>query len=559
MKGDTGARIFYLLAATLLLLSTFSPYIAFADFISPGKPIDGGTAITPGTAISGGSFIVPGEVYDPGHPLEGGAFQNSSSGLTSGTPIMNSDPLTFGVFIIPNAPPDLPALNQLLNGQNGGQGSLGGNGQNGGQGSLGGNGQNGGQGSLGGNGQNGGQGSLGGNGQNGGQGSLGGNGQNGGQGSLGGNGQNGGQGSLGGNGQNGGQGSLGGNGQNGGQGSLDGNGQTGGQGPENGSGQVDGQTPPGSESTTSPFTQQVTDITANGKKLKKMMFTYPKKFGEILDGSLSIYAGFQIKDLNTHSGNRNLYKIMGKSYIHTPNASLSVWLNSRYHKYLEGLADNKAVLKGKQSTIKTLDENGNIVKKNIVTKNIRTGDLVKKKKIFNFIDKNTSFKNVFKKAGTELSENWFGVNNVFKASNWKSGNIINKNFFKLSKIAKGNGIMNVALSSGGRIFDYATDPNKSFLSTDFAAGMTTDVAFGVGSTAVSAAAGWAAGAAAGAAFGSVVPGLGTVVGAVAGIGIGLLLETNAGRNFKKAVETGIKKAYDGVKDFGAKMFKGVFG
>jgi gas vesicle protein len=66
-------------------------------------------------------------------------------------------------------------------------------------------------------------------------------------------------------------------------------------------------------------------------------------------------------------------------------------------------------------------------------------------------------------------------------------------------------------------------------------------------------------AAAGAVFGSLVPGLGTVVGAVAGIGIGLLLETNAGKNFKNAVETGIKEAYDGIKNFGTKMFKGVFG
>jgi len=166
-----------------------------------------------------------------------------------------------------------------------------------------------------------------------------------------------------------------------------------------------------------------------------------------------------------------------------------------------------------------------------------------------------SFKTVTSKIGKEMSENWFGINNPLKPSNWKSGNIINKEFFKLSKVAKGNGIANVLLSVAPRISDFAQQENKSAHVTDFAAGITTDVAFGVGSTAVSAGVGWLAAAGAGAAAGSVVPGVGTVVGAVTAIGISLFLESKTGQSIKNSVQKGVKKLFDGVKG----KLSGVFG
>ncbi|WP_458415048.1 hypothetical protein ACNQFZ_09720 [Schinkia sp. CFF1] len=272
--------------------------------------------------------------------------------------------------------------------------------------------------------------------------------------------------------------------------------------------------------TGDPKLETVNDIHGAAKQAKKYLVTFPKRFGEILDGTLSIAAGFKIKDLKTATGNKNLYQILGRTTFTNANNPVAMWLNLRYQNYLESFNDKKLILRNNT---------------------LRSGTEVKAKKIAPFFQSNIGFKTALKKIGKDFSDNWNPFSNPFNPANKGIGKVVNKEFFKFSKVAKGSGLGNVLLSTGGRIINYATDSKKHFKSTDFAAGITTDVAFGVGSTAVSAAAG------------SVVPGVGTIVGAVVGIGIALLLETKVGRRFKGAVEKGIKKVYDGAINLGKKL------
>lgn len=278
-----------------------------------------------------------------------------------------------------------------------------------------------------------------------------------------------------------------------------------------------------------------------GKNAKKYLVTYPKRLGEMLDGILSIRAGFRIKDLHTASGNKNLYQILGRTTVTNANNPVSMWLNLRYQNYLVSFNDKKLILRN-----------------NI----LRNGTEVKAKKITPFFQSNVGFKSALKKIGKDFSDNWNPFSNPFNPANKGIGKFVNKEFFKFSKVAKGSGLGNVLLSTGGRIIDYATDSKKSFKSTDFAAGISTDVAFGVGSTAISAGAGWAATTITASAIGSVVPGVGTAVGALVGIGVGLFLETKTGRRLKAAVEKGVKKIYDGALSLGKKLgsgLKSIFG
>ncbi|HHY74955.1 MAG TPA: hypothetical protein GX497_17340, partial [Bacillus bacterium] len=195
-----------------------------------------------------------------------------------------------------------------------------------------------------------------------------------------------------------------------------------------------------------------------GSGAKKYLISYPKRLGEMLDGVLSIQAGFKIKDLKTNPGNRNLYQILGENKAVNGNNPMHKFLNKRYQKYLENFNDNKLIL-----------WNGNL----------RSDDKVKAKKINIFFNSNTKFQTALKRIGKDFSDNWNPFSNPFNSANKGIGKIINKEFFKLSKIAKGNGLGNVLLSTGGRIIDYASDSKKFFKSTSFAAGITTDVAFGV--------------------------------------------------------------------------------
>jgi hypothetical protein len=528
-----------------LLFINFLPVITYAgEFIKPGQAIKPGDSLAPGKAITGGTFIIPGEVYKPGE-----TYKPGQKNPISGKPLLPGSPLVLGAFIIPNAPPAPPSsLYWQLKGIDTGAAMQGGRVLTGGKATTSGEAVNGGQGTKGGEALDGGKGAAGGEAANGGQGAKGGEALNGGKGGAEGEAVNGGEGTKSGEALNGGEGTTEGEGTGNGTTIDGGSGAKGGDTIRGGEGTGNGETMNGGEGTTegAPLTGNQ-DSSQSGleravstiKQYKKVLNTYPKKFGEMLDGVLSIAAGFKITDLNTATGNKNLYKIMGKDkLINNPSNPVSLWLNNRYKTYLESFNESKLILRG--------DGSGN--------RNLRSGSEVKAKKFNAFFDQNLSFKNVVGKAGKELSENWTGLKNPLKLSNWKTG-LVNKEFFKLSKLAKGNGLSNVLISAGTRIAEFQKNPSQAFSKTDLAAGLTTDAMFGTGSAAISAGIGWAAAAGVGAAYGSVVPGVGTIVGAAAGIGISLLLETKRGKRFKKWVEKGVKKVFNGVKG----RITGVFG
>lgn len=523
-EGRATHRIAALIMIAILLFWNVYPLVSFAGgFITPGKAIDYGKVMAPGKAIQGGKFIVPGQVYQPGTAMTPGEAAAGQPNSPSGQPILPASPSMIGTFIIPNATP-IPsgAVYWQLRGLETGQAVKGGTANSGGKGSASGSALKGG-GSV-----------EGGNGPAGSQVLIDGQAATGGHPSANGTGMNGGQGPAGAQVIDGGKSSAEGTAANGGKLSADGTvpGSKPGQNTESGGNQgASGDGSPGG------FFAQIHDV---GKKAKKLFVTYPKKFGEILDGSLSIFAGFKITDLETASGNKNLYKILGKTTFTKVDAKnpLTMWLNLRYQNYLESFKESKLVLR-----------NGIL----------RSGTEVKAKKINKFFQSNTKFNTVLAKIGKDFSDNWNPFSNPFNPANKGLGKVFNKEFFKLSKVAKGSGLGNVLLATGGRIIDYATDSKKSFKSTDFAAGITTDVAFGVGSTAVSAGAGWLATAGAAAAFGSVIPGVGTAVGAIVGLGIGFFLESRRGKKIKGFVEKGIKKGFDWLVGKGSSIKKGLAG
>ncbi len=579
-----------------MLFWNLFPLMGFASFIKPGTPMTPGQVYTPGNPISGGEFIIPGVVYDPGQAVVTGEFGSS------GQVILPSFPTVMGTFIIPNAPPAIPSVlfaelnlqtgnpietgnavqagdavnggegpsgGQAVNGgegPSGGQAINGGNGPSGGQAVNGGEGPSGGQAVNGGEGPSGGQAVNGGEGPNGGQAVNGGDGPSGGQAVDGGDGPNGGQAVNGGEGPSGGQTVDGGDGPNGGQAVNGGEGPSGGQTVDGGNGPNGGQAvnggdgPNGGDSLSggqgssgqelnggTPTKGTAETILGFFKDAKKYGVTYPSRLGQILDGALSIAAGFRITDLKTASGNKNLFQIMGSKQVTTATNPFTLWLNQRYQGYLEGFKENKLILRGKQVTHSVYDAAGNITKQNSVFKELRTGTQVKQKRIASFLNENFGGKTVLGAVGKTFNENW---------------NFTNKTFWKPSNIAKGNGIANVVLATGERVISYFKDDSKSFRSTDFAAGITTDVMAGLATTAISAGAGWLATAGTAAAIGSVVPGVGTIVGAVVGLGLGAFLGSPTGKKVTGAVEKGIKTIYDGAMSglrSARKKFTGLFG
>ncbi|MBD8071138.1 hypothetical protein [Bacillus sp. PS06] len=579
MRKRNRKKFAVMLMLSFMLFMHLFPLVGFASFIKPGMPMVPGKVLTPGDPISGGKFIIPGAVYDPGTPLEAGEFG------ASGQLIFPSVPTLTGSFIIPNAPPAIPSIRYAEinlqpgnaieagtpvqagdaanggdgpsggqaveggDGPSGGQAVEGGEGPNGGQAVEGGEGPNGGQAVEGGEGPNGGQAVEGGEGPNGGQAAEGGEGPNGGQAVEGGEGPNGGQAAEGGEGPNGGQAVEGGEGPNGGQAAEGGEGPNGGQAAEGGNGPNGGQTPTGGNGQGGEATEGglANTILNFGSNAKKWLITYPKTAGDFLDGTLSMIAGFQIKDLKTATGNKNLMQIMGDKKFTNSTNPIAKWLNSRYQNYLEGFKQNKLILKGRQITETVVDSAGNTVRQNSIFKDLRSGDVVKQKRLMPFLTENFGPKTIASAVGKSFNENW---------------NFANKTFWKPSNMAKGSGIVNVLLSTGERIIEYATDSKKSFASTNFAAGITTDVMAGLATTAISAGAGWMATAGTAAAIGSVVPGIGTVVGAVVGVGVGLFLASETGQKIKGAVESGVKKLYDGVASkfsSAKKKFTSLFG
>lgn len=124
--------------------------------------------------------------------------------------------------------------------------------------------------------------------------------------------------------------------------------------------------------------------------------------------------------------------------------------------------------------------------------------------------------------------------------------------FKNSLTKSGGWIIN------GGIATYAAYKEHGFGNSDFAATAITETVFGVGAAAAGSAIGaMAAGAAVGTAI--PIPLVGTIVGAVAGGVIGILLETPVGRKVKDFVRTGVKKGIDKVTSLAKKGWKAVKG
>ncbi|MCG7344229.1 hypothetical protein MHZ92_08795 [Sporosarcina sp. ACRSL] len=515
----------------------YGEFLRAGDLISGGQsPTTGqipgsvGTAPTSGEAVNGGEGPNGGQAGNSGDTLTGGEGPNSGEGAKGGEASTGGDGLSGGEGSTGG------------DGLSGGEGSAGGDGLSGGEGSTGGDGLSGGEGSTGSDGLSGGEGSTGGDGPIGGEGSTGGDGPIGGEGSTGGDGPTGGEGSAGGDGSTGGEGSAGGDGPTGGDGTTGGEGPNGGTGPTGGDGSADGKTgggptidseqshsgSSGSLDESDPFAGGPSMLNALVKStdgsrgilghmvgVLRDVKTYWFGFGEKLLGPLAAYQA----NFNIVPDGKGNYKVMGQRYLKN-----SV-LNHYFQKFKEYTVDGK--------TRKL---------------NVRLGqDLLD--------DYHASKKLPIE--GNQNKTKWQLAKDAAKSSVDDAINVTSKGFWKPSNIAKLNGPLNVLLSSANSLIDYSdskwsADPEKSkkgYLSTDFAADITTDVAIGVGITAASSLVGSMA---AGAVAGTLVPIpiLGTAVGAVVGLGVGListaLLNTKTGQAVKQFARDSVKAVYDGA-------------
>ncbi|WP_199613899.1 hypothetical protein [Paenibacillus alkalitolerans] len=136
-------------------------------------------------------------------------------------------------------------------------------------------------------------------------------------------------------------------------------------------------------------------------------------------------------------------------------------------------------------------------------------------------------------------------------------NIMNSKAWKNS--LKGGGILGAAATMGVSVYDYGWGKHKDngLASTEFASDLIVETGVMVGTTAASTAIGMGAAAAAGAAFGSVVPGLGTAVGFVAGVGIGLALNTKAGKAATDWAKDKVNKGIEAVGKAASSVIGGI--
>ncbi len=541
-------KLFAINLIAFLLFWTAGPSIVLASFISPGKPITPGTPITPGSPITGGQFIAPGEVLTPGESYVPGQPGSSDIPSVSGKPIIPTQPFTNGLFITPNyisapysgwlqtgSPISSGEAGSTGNGPNSGQPGTGGTGPNGGQVGTGGTGQNGGQPGTGGTGPNGGQVGTGGTGPSSGQPGTG---PNGGQVGTGGTGPSSGQPGTGGTGPSGGQVGTGETGPNGGQAGAGGSGPDGGIGGSDKSGTSSGQTGNGGTTESEgPSNLNVLIKSTDDSRgsivqsinVLRDIKTYWFGFGDKIVGPLvALNAGFDIKKIESGRLQGN-YAIKGKDSVKNPI------LNKYYQKFKE-------------------------YKINGETKKLGNGARqVKPDKVDGF---NAGRK--IAKPGSTNKTSWQLAKEAAKSSVDDAINIRSSNFLSKSNMLKLNGPVNVLLSSVNSLWDYSSfgkgEKSKiGYLSTDFAADITTDVAVGVGITALSTVVGsMAAGAVVGTAI--PVPIVGTLVGATVGLIVGaganLLLNTKIGRATKTFVRDSIKAGYDGTVEVGKGIAKG---
>ncbi|MRG87381.1 hypothetical protein [Salinibacillus xinjiangensis] len=516
-----------------LLCWTSFPTIALASFITPGTPITPGDAITPGEPINGGEFIVPGEVYDPGETYQPGDQIDLGDTGSSGTPIIESSPMTQGIFIIPNAPispsyvefanqsimpgDPMKSGDSVQTGENvtGGNGVQSGSAVNGGAANGDGSSINGGNSVENGDAINSGDQASNGEAATGGNAIDGGNANGNGQGGTNGDAVNS-QGPIQtGDGMNGGDSTTGGKTDGSGNG-IEGSAGSGGS--EGSEGQAGSGEPPSLLNLTFNTTNDDQGLFGRVTGFLKDTKRYVVNFADdVAQGVTSIYAGFRFNELADGK-----YSVYGKNQL---GNKISNWFYDRYRQYSYN-GDNvhfgphsRRIGEGRYNAFlnsKGLASNGGLL-------------------------------------GHVASSTKNAINN--------SWNVFSKGFWKPSNSLKLGGPAGVILNSAGSIYKHSDGFSNmgGLASTDFAASFTTDAAVGIASTAIGSA---ASSMATGALAGSVVPGVGTVVGAVAGLGAGLLTTylvngTATGRRIKKATTEFVKKGYDkaveGVKWVGDKV------
>ncbi|EIJ79844.1 hypothetical protein PB1_05747 [Bacillus methanolicus PB1] len=501
-----------LMIAVFLFWNSFPIISCAGSFITPGKPINPGKALTPGQPIKGGQFIIPGQVYNPGKAIATGeAAAPGKTGGASGQPILPKSPYQNGTFIIPNAPQVPPGSLywQLRNLETGGA-LQGGTPINGGNSSVDGQGPSGGKGINGVQGPNGGQSINGSQAPNGGQGLNGGQAQNGGQGINGGQGLNGGQ-SLSGGAPNGGKGINGGRGPNSGQS------QNGGSLPENiSSSKNEGST--SSQTSEGGWGQTLFEFYKN--KIKKFGTDVIFAADNIAQGVVASIAGYKFIDHPKKGG----YKFLGNR---KSDNKIMQWFLDRYSKDIKNNKRNYNDFEKKEF----LKSKGLAGFKETLKKSIRDSWIP-------FYKKETQVKIKGQKI-PKIETKW----------------AINKDFFKVSKMLKGNGVTNWILTTGQTIYDYTLGSKKDkFNTTDFYADLSTDVTIGAGTTLVSAI---ASSIAVGAVGGSVIPGAGTIAGAAAGLIVGIgsyfFMNSRPGKALRSVIRNGFKWGYDKLSSAGKAM------
>jgi hypothetical protein len=505
MKKINKTKFLSLMLLSILLFWNVFPAVSLAgSFITPGTPIKPGQAISPGNPISGGDFLVPGDVYQPGDAIVPGNSYNDGKNISSGTPILENFPLTNGTFIIPNAPPLPP--NFVFGGDSFTPGDPISPGDPSGAGETS-------------------SGNVDGNGEAIEGGNPGGNGN-----VIEGGDPNGdGKAIEGSNPDGNGNAVAGGDPDGNGNGIEGGDPDGSGSAVESGDSSAEGNASEGTAIESNPSVLNLfvssTDTNRGTAGVMVGLLKDYKRYGlsffdKIAQAGASYYAGFDFKDL----GNGK-YSVYGKNKL---NNKISDWFYQRY---------------------KTYKFDGNEAHFGPNSRHIGA----------------SRFNSFFESKSIGGGAGFFGntKNALLKSLN-ESWNPASKSFWKFSNSLKLGGPVNAVLSSFNSIYDYGFGDDqikrsKGIRSTDFAATLTTDVAIGVGSTAIGSV---ASSMAAGALAGSAVPVVGTAVGAVVGLGAGLTTTylingTATGRRFKAGATKLIKNAYDGGVDLAKKGAKAV--
>ncbi|QPC48276.1 hypothetical protein [Mangrovibacillus cuniculi] len=251
---------------------------------------------------------------------------------------------------------------------------------------------------------------------------------------------------------------------------------------------------------------------------------------EVIGGATSWYAGFNLKRVEGKNG----FKVSAKREIKN---SIFKGLYNEYLQYDDA---------GKSKSL------GNH------TKYIKESTFNKFRQTKGLWTTDTTYASALKQSLSNVNNEWNPLSIKKDVNSWnpfkKVG--LNKAFGSGSMLGKLSGPMNYALAAVGSVYDFGEGGKMAkfgYQSTEFAASLTTEIGIGVATTGLSSI---ASSVAAGALVGSAVPGLGTVVGAAAGLAVAvasnyLLNGTTRGKRLKsnltQAVNLGYKKVTKGIR------------